>query len=488
MNCPIEVGVLDIGRIDGIIEKLRQAFGIPGMAVAVVHGDETYVQGYGEKELGRGEPVTPETLFAVGSVTKAFTTTAMAVLVDEGKMAWDDHPRKFVPDFKLSDPLADANVTLRDLVSHRTGVARHDGLWYNSAWSSRQLLAKLPFLDFAYSFRSAYQYNNLMYMVAGLAAASAAGMSWDESVQSRLFGPLGMARSLTSVTQLEAAGDFCSPHEKKEDEVVTVPWCNLDNVGPCGSINSCARDMANWVRFQLGDGTWNGRQLISKLNLLETHSPQIVVPVDEVSRDLAETTMSSYCLGWNILTYRDWTVIAHGGSIDGFNAGVALVPKADVGVAILSNLCCDWTVYATRNAILDHLLGLPEKDWAGEIATVHKANKEKERTAERERWDKRVECTQPSRDLTDYAGSYADDAYGAVEIAVDNGALALAWNNHTANLEHFHFDTFTGRYNPPDWPTIIEVLFGLEADGTVATVRLSWPHSGMHRTFRRVEE
>ena len=456
------------------------------MAVAIVRGDQTYVQGYGEKELGEGEPVSCETLFAVGSVTKAFTTTAMAMLADEGKLSWDDHPRKYIPEFKLSDPLADANVTLRDLISHRTGLARHDGLWYNSAWSSSELLSKIPYLEFAYSFRSTYQYSNLMYMIAGLAAASAAGMTWDEFVQTRLFKPLDMNRSITSLTALEKSGNFCAPHEKKEDEVVAVPWCDLDNVGPCGSINSCARDMANWVRFQLGDGTWNGEQLVSKQNLLETHSPQIVVPVDEVSRDLAETTMSSYCLGWNMLTYRDWTVIAHGGSIDGFNAGVALVPKAGVGVAILSNLCCDWTIYATRNALLDHLLGLPEKDWFGSILEVHKAEKEKERAAQKEKWEKRVESTQPSRELVDYAGSYTDEAYGEAVVTLQYGALSLAWNNHTASLEHFHFDTFNGRYNPPDWPTIVEVLFGLESDGSVATLRLSWPHSGMHRTFRRV--
>ena len=458
------------------------------MAIAIVQGDKTYVQGYGEKRLGEGEPVTTETLFAVGSVTKAFTTTAMAMLVDEGKLSWDDHPRKYVPEFKLLDPLADANVTLRDLVSHRTGVARHDGLWYNSMWSSAELLSKIPYLEQAYSFRSAYQYNNLMYMIAGLAAASAAGMTWDEFVQTRLFKPLGMIRSITSMTALEKAGNYCTPHEKKEDEVVAVPWCNLDNVGPCGSINSCASDMINWVGFQLGDGTWNGERLVSKQNLLETHSPQIVVPVDEVSRDLAETTMSSYCMGWNKLTYRDWTVVAHGGSIDGFNAGVALVPKAGVGVAILSNLCCEWTVYATRNAILDHLLGLSEKDWFGGILAVHKDEKEKERAARREKWEKRVECTRPSRDLADYVGSYTDNAYGTVVLSSNDGVLSLAWNNHTACLEHFHFDTFIGRYNPPDWPTVVEVLFGLEADGSVATVRLSWPHSGMHRLFSRVKE
>lgn len=476
---------MDNNAIDAIVENAREAFRIPGVAVAIVNGDQTCIKGYGEKEMGKGDPVTPDTLFAVGSVTKAFTTTAMAILADEGKMAFDDHPRRHVPEFRLSDPLADAHVTLRDLVAHRTGLLRHDSLWYNSAWTSKELLGKIPHLPMGFSFRSTYQYNNLMYMVAGLAVGSASGSTWDEFVKTRLFGPLGMNRSVTSTNDLDKAGDYCTPHEKKEDEIVTVPWCNVDNVAGCGSINSCARDLASWVRFQLGDGTWNGDPLVSKEKLAETHSPQMVVPVDETSRDLGETTMTSYCLGWNALVYRDWMLVAHGGAIDGFNAGVALVPKAGVGVAILSNLSNDLTVWGMRNAILDHLLGIPGKDWNAEILAIHKKNAEKAKSTEQERANKRVEGTQPSRDLADYAGDYADEAYGVASVSLDDGALALAWNNHAAKLEHFHFDTFTGKYEPPQWPTVVEALFGLDSDGSVATVRLFWPHSGLDRTFRR---
>lgn len=478
---------MDFGAIDRIVENAREAFGIPGVAVAIVRGDETYTQGYGERELGKGEPVTAETLFAVGSVTKAFTTTAMAMLIDEAKMTWDDHPRKHVPGFKLHDPLADANVTLRDLVAHRTGLARHDGLWYNSAWTSDELLRRIPYLPLAFSFRSTYQYNNLMYAVAGLAVGAASGCTWMDFVKSRIFAPLGMERSITSITDLAASGNFCTPHEKKEDEVVTVPWTNTDSVGACGSINSCARDLANWVRFQLGDGEWQGNRLVSKEKLADTHAPQIVVPVDDASRDLGETTITSYCMGWNLLNYRDWTIIAHGGAIDGFNAGVVLVPRAGIGVAILSNLSHDMTVWSIRNAILDHLLGLPAKDWTGEIKAIHAKNREKAESAKQERAKKRVADTQPSRELADYAGDYSDDGYGTAKVTFEDGALAFEWNNHRAKLDHWHFDTFAGKYEPPDWPIPIEVLFGLDSDATIATARLIWPESGMDRLFRKTK-
>jgi len=474
---------MDTSAIDTIFEAAREAFGVPGAAVAVVCGDETYLQGYGTKELGKDDPVTPDTLFAVGSVTKAFTTTAMAMLVDERKMAWDDHPRKHVPAFRLADPLADANVNLRDLVAHRTGVARHDSLWYNSKWSSEELLAKIASLALTYSFRSTYQYNNLMYMVAGLAVGAAAGTTWDQFVRSRIFGPLGMNRSVTSINDLADAGNFCTPHEKLEDEVVTVPWTNVDAVGACGSINSCVRDLANWLRFQLGDGTWNGERLVSKANLDETHSPHFVVPVDETSRDLAETTITSYCLGWNLLNYRDRTIIAHGGAIDGFNAGVALVPKAGVGIAILSNLAHDLVVWSMRNSLLDHLLDLSPKDWYGEVKAIHAKNREQSDKDKKERAEKRVANTNPSHDLADYVGDYSDDAYGTATVGLEEGALTFAWNNHRAKLEHWHFDTFAGKYEPPDWPVPIEILFTLDSYGAIAALRLIWPESGNDRVF-----
>ncbi len=476
---------MNTSAIDTIFGSAREAFGIPGVAVAVVRGDETYVQGYGSKEMGKDDPVTPDTLFAVGSVTKAFTTTAMAMLVDDGKLSWDDHPRKHVPAFKLTDPLADANVNLRDLVAHRTGVARHDSLWYNSKWTSEELLAKIASLTPTFSFRSTYQYNNLMYMVAGLAVASASGGTWDAFVRSRICEPLGMTRTVTSINDLAAAGDFCTPHEKHEDEIVIVPWTNVDAVGACGSINSCVRDLANWVRFQLGDGAWDGKQLISKENLNETHSPHIVVPVDEPSRDLAETTITSYCLGWNLLNYRGWTIIAHGGAIDGFNASVALVPSAGLGVAILSNLANDMTVWSMRNALLDHLLDLPPKDWNAEIKAIHAKNREKSDKGKRERAEKRVAGTQPSHELPDYAGDYSDDAYGTATVALEDGALCFTWNNHKVKLEHWHFDTFAGKYEPPDWPVPIEVLFTLDSDGAISALRLIWPESGNDRVLRK---
>lgn len=478
---------MDHSGIDALMEQMRQAFEIPGLAIAVVTPDETYLQAYGTKELGKDDPVDVDTLFAVASVTKAFTTTAMSMLIDEGKMSWEDHPRKHVPGFKLNDWLADSNVTLRDLVCHRTGLARHDGLWYNSAWSSQEILEKIPHLPPTYSFRSTYQYNNLMYMVAGLAVESAAGMPWADFVKTRIFEPLGMSRSCTSITELPAAGNYCTAHEREEEKTVPFKWTNVDSVNACGSINSCVSDMAKWVKFQLGEGEWEGKRLLSKERLDETHSAQMVVPVDEQSREMSEATLASYCLGWNLLNHRDWTIVAHGGSLDGFNSGVVLVPKANLGVVVLSNLCSDNTMWATRLALVDHLLGLPPKNWIEMMHNYHKANREKTQKTKEERAAKRAQETQPSLSLEAYAGNYSSRGYGTTTIILEEDALWLAWNNHRAKLEHWHYDTFLGKYAAPDWPVEIEALFGLETDGSVGSIRVIWPNSSVEHTFRKAK-
>jgi len=478
---------MDRSAIDSIARAAIEAWGMPGLAVAVVSGDETYTQGYGVREIGKDDLVTPETLFAVGSITKSFTTASMAMLIDEGKMSWDDHPRRHIPHFKLLDPLADANVTLRDMVAHRTGLARHDALWYRSLWSTDELLVKVGLLPPAFSFRSTYQYNNLLYMAAGRAVEAASGITWEQFVKTRIFEPLGMSRSILSTNDLESSGNYCTPHAKKDEEIIAIPWCNLDNVGACGSLNSCASDIAQWVRFHLGDGTWEGKQLISKRNLDEMHSAQMVIPIDENMRKLAGTTIQSYCLGWNLLNYRGHTLVLHGGAIDGFNASVVIVPEKNVGIAVLSNLSNDMAVWSVRNGIIDHLLDLQSLDWSRELAAIQKEARDKEKTAEEERKAKRVEGTSPSKELADYAGIYEDAAYGQAKVTIEDGVLTFTWNNHLAKLEHFHFDTFAANLEPPDWPIPIQVTFILGPDASVEKLRLVWPESGLDREFQKAK-
>lgn len=465
---PVSEPALDTSKIDVLMQQALVTWQAPGASVAIVRGDEVvYLKGFGVRELGRDELVTPDTLFAVGSTTKAMTTTALAILVDEGKIAWDDPVRKHLEFFRLSDPLADQNVTLRDLVTHRTGVSRHDMLWYGSPWGREEIIRRIGRVKPEHSFRSTWSYQNLMYLTAGQVIGAASGSSWEEFLQKRIFDPLGMTGANFSTTVAEKAPDHATPHRKKEEKIEVIPWRNLDNIAPAGSVNAGARDMSKWVRFQLGDGTFEGKRLLAAERLAETHTPQMVMRLEGQGKAVEpETTMMSYGLGWVIQDYRGQIVISHGGGIDGFRARVALVPQAKLGLVILSNRGGTMLPEAVSNSLIDLLLGLPTRDWNAYLLEQAQKGEAEGKTREKEREEKRRQGTQPSRELAAYAGGYEEPAYGTASISVENGALVLQWSSFHSRLEHFHLDTFMAKDENPLEKQ--QVVFTLGGDGEVA--------------------
>jgi CubicO group peptidase (beta-lactamase class C family) len=435
---------LDRAKVDAAVQKAMHDWGVPGAAVAIVRGDGLLlVQGYGVKELGRPDPVSANTLFAIGSATKAFTTASMAMLVDEGKMNWDDPVRKYIEFFHLSDPLADQMVTLRDLVCHRTGLSRNDLLWYDSAWSSEEIIRKIAFIKPTRPFRSAWQYNNLMFLTAGYAVGRTAGTTWQDFVQKRIFDPLDMAASDCSTTVVEKSPDHASPHRKASEKTRVISWYNLDNIQPAGAINASVQDLSKWLSFQLSDGTIHGRRLISARNMTEMHTAQMVMRPEDWGREFnPETRQMSYGLAWMIHDYRGIHLVSHGGAIDGFRANITLLPDQKIGIVVLSNLDQENMPEALRYSLVDIVLGLPERDWDS-ILMEHFANETKEAAAASKKFlDSRVPNTKPSRELAAYTGEYTEPAYGTAVITVENAALAVAWNRFHQPLEHFHFDTF----------------------------------------------
>ncbi|HZP80114.1 MAG TPA: serine hydrolase [Chthonomonadaceae bacterium] len=465
---------IDSAALDALVQAAIETFQIPGASVAVVQGDEVvYLKAFGVKETGKDDPVTPDTLFAIASTTKAFTTTAIAMLADEGKMQWDDPVRKHLPFFRLSDPLADANVTLRDLVTHRTGVSRHDFLWYGSPWSREEILRRVAFLKPNTSFRSTWEYNNIMYLAAGYAAGLATGGTWEECVQQRILDPLGMTGAKFSVTEAQKAPDHVTPHtkDKETQQIKAIPWRNLDNCAPGGSINAGARDLTKWVRFQLNEGVFEGKRLLSVEKLKETHTPQMIMVRDERARALEpETHITSYGLGWTVQDYHGLLMVSHGGGIDGFRSQIALVPQAKLGVIILANRDGNAMPEALRNSFFDQLLNLPKRDWNALTTELTAKAEEEQKKKEAEREEKRHKDTKPSRELAAYTGAYEEPAYGTAHVTLENDALRLQWSSFNLPLAHFHFDTFTAR---GDYPSINEpVVFNLNAEGEVETLRV----------------
>lgn len=471
---PLDSKSLDTKAIDAIIEDALKAWQVPGASIAIVRGDEVvYLKGYGVRELGGDKPVTADTLFAIGSTTKAFTTTAMAMLVDEGVMRWDDPVRKHVPFFRLSDPLASEQVTLRDIITHRTGLSRHDLLWYGSPWNREEIIRKIGHVKLTRPFRTAYQYQNIMYLTAGYAVGLATKSTWEEFIQKRIFDPLGMTGANFSTTDMAKAADRSSGHVmNREGKVEVIPFRNLDNAGPAGSINAGARDMSRWVRFQLGNGTFEGKKLVSPINMAEMRSPQMLVPVDRSVNP--DTVQMSYGMAWIIQDYHGQMLVSHTGGIDGFRARVVLVPNAKLGMVILTNSgvgtsSASMHVAATYS-LVDLLLGLPKKDWNAFLGESVKRGEAQQKEFESRREARRRKETRPTRELEAYAGEYEDPAYGTARITVEGGALAVQWSSFKSKLEHFHYDTFTARDKNPLENE--QLFFNFGPDGEVATLNM----------------
>lgn len=477
----------DAAVVDDAVQTAMKAWQVPGAALAIVKGDEVvFEKGFGVRELGASQPVTIDTLFPIASCSKAFTATAIAMLVDEGKIAWDDPVRKHVEFFHLADPLADAYVTLRDLLCHRTGLSRHDWLWIQSSLSRETLIRKLALVPATHSFRSTYQYQNIMYATAGYAAGAAAKSNWEALVRQRLFEPLKMTTADCSVVDMQKNANYARPHDKaKSGEIKRVPIHNIDSMAPAGGINANVHEMTHWVRLQLADGMFGGKRVVSKKNLDETHTPQMFIRLEGREKTLnPESTYKSYGLGWIIQDYRGQRMISHTGGLDGYRSRVVLLPDHKLGIVVLTNSSIGTSGasmhMAVTNTLADILLNSARRDWNAYYTEQMRLIESRDKEREKERQSKRHKDSKPSRELTAYAGPYDDPAYGKAEIIVEKDSLYLNWSSFRKELRHFHYDTFT--VVADDDLENEQVLFELNRDGEVATLRF------LERSFHRAKE
>ncbi|HLJ44926.1 MAG TPA: serine hydrolase [Bryobacteraceae bacterium] len=435
---------LDRAKIDAAVQRSMKDWGVPGCAIAIVRGNDVLLTaGYGVKEAGKPDRVDPNTIFAIGSMTKAFTTAAMSILVDDGKMNWDDPVRKYIEFFHLEDPLADEMVTLRDLVCHRTGLARNDMLWYNSPLTSEEIIRRIAYLKPTRPFRSAWQYNNLMFLTAGYAVSKTAGTTWQSFVQTRIFDPLGMKTADFTTDVVQHSSDHASPHRKTNGKTEAIAWRNLDNIAPAGSINASVVELANWARLQLNKGEFEGKHLISARNMAEMHTPQMAMRPEDWGREWnPETHQISYGMGWELHDYRGLHLVSHGGAIDGFRGNITLLPDQKLGIVVLSNLDQENMPEALRFSLIDAVLGLAPRDWDSTLIEHFRMETDRAAEATKKRLAARHLDTKPSRELDAYAGEYFDPGYGTATVSLAEGALHIAWSNFKEPLEHFQFDTF----------------------------------------------
>ncbi len=424
---------LTADRVVALADAARRSWQVPGVAVAVVRGADTVgVAGFGVRAAGRPEPVTADTLFPLASCTKGFTAAVLATLVDDGKLGWDDPVRTHLPDFRLADPASDGLVTLRDLLSHRTGVGGHDLLWYRAPWTLDETLRRAARLAPEGPFRGSYFYNSTNVIAAGRAAAAVGGKPWDRLVRERLTGPLGMADVAFTTAEAERFADRALPHDRAGRVTDTHPFAEPN---PAGSLHATARGLTAWLKFHLADGQANGRQLVSAKQLRETRRPHTPMPLDDpgIGPTYPDAVQASYGLGWVLFDRRGSPVLAHGGQIDGFRAVLLLLPWQRVGVAVLANLDKSLMPVALAYTLADVALGGADRDWDAHFQKVE---------AERDAVPPLPAGATPTLPLDRYAGTYSDPAFGEATVAVEGAGLVFSWAAFRTRLESAGGHTF----------------------------------------------
>jgi CubicO group peptidase (beta-lactamase class C family) len=451
-----------------------QRWAIPGLAIVVVKDDAAvYAQGFGVRRLGDTARVTSKTVFAIGSCTKAFTATALAMLVDSGRASWDEPVTRYLRGFELSDPYVTRELTVRDLLTHRSGLMRGDALWYATPYDRAEVLRRIRYLKPSWSFRSRYGYQNIMFLAAGEVVPAVTGMPWDDFVRRRIFDPLGMTATGTSVAALDTAG--ASPRREQSRTCGrSVAQHRQHRAGWCDQVKYSTWPVGT---AQLG-GVVPGLRLVSAERVKEMHAPQMLIPLDSLIERLRPSThFQAYGLGWTISDYRGRKLVAHGGAIDGFRALVGLVPEEQLGVVVLTN--GGEPGRALTNAlflrVVDAFLGGVVRDWGAELLRVrdHRLMRDGVEDAKRAVAHRQ---NASSLALPAYAGSYHHDMYGDVVIAAESGALVMRFGPYyTGDLNHWHFDTFQAKWHDPEQGSDL-VTFGLNADGKVDYLR--WPGLG----------
>ncbi len=458
-----------LGGFEDIVNKGLEKLKVPGAAVAVVVEDEVILaEGYGFRDVEKQVPMTADTLMAIGSASKAFTTFAMGALVDAGKLDWEKPVRNFIPWFRLHDPFVSERLTPRDLVTHRSGLPRHDLLWYNNEEISREeLVRRLAYLEPTADLRTRFQYNNLMFLTAGYLIEVLTGKTWEESVRDLVLEPLGMERTNFSVLDSQKDENHALPYGKEKGEIEIIPFRPITTIGPAGSINSSVNEMSRWVLVHLNNGKLKGEQILNPQTVQDMHLAHM--PTGGTPA-LAEVTPADYGLGWFVDTYRGHSRYHHGGNIDGFSALVSVFPQDGVGFVVLTNMNGTPLPELLVRHAADLIFEAESKDWIEEAARQMEQGEDAGEKAQEKRETRRVKNTQPAHDLEDYAGVYHHPGYGDLQVSMEEDQLAFSYNNITTPLEHWHYETFNGKKTEDPTFENFKLTFRTDVNGRVAAL------------------
>ncbi len=479
--------VVDVERLDGAIAAAREAWNVPGLAVAIVaDGKVVLARGYGVRKLGQPDAVDADTLFAIASNTKAFTAAAVCMLQEDQKLKLGDRVRQHLPWMEMYSPYVTAELRVDDLLCHRSGLGTFSGdlLWWGTRYSPEQVLRRVRYLPPAGPFRAHYGYSNLMFLAAGEVVATASGMSWSEFIQRRILEPLQMTRTQTSVRQLEGMENVATPHKSKLQEVVPIEWYNWDTMAAAGGIISSANDMSRWLRVQLDRGRIDDqRRLFSAASSHRMWSPYTVIPVSPASlRRNPETHFRAYGLGWALADYKGRKTVSHGGGYDGMYSRVVLVPEEKLGIVVLTNSMTGISS-AICNQVLDEYLGGSKRDWSAEGLKRDSEHRQEFYDLIRKTTTPKFADTSPSRNREAYAGRYRSQLYGDATVTIEGEGLVLRLlpnRDLVADLRHLQFDTYTVHWRREfAWFGGGTAHFVMNADGQFSQIELDIPNDDL---------
>ena len=437
---------VDLKALDAYFEKMVKDWDVPSASIGIVKdGELVFTGNYGVKEIGKKNPPDQNTLYAIASNSKAFTSAIIGMLVQEGQLDWNDKVRQYLPYFAVYDDWVSEHATIRDLLSHRIGLGTFSGdnIWYKSDQSSEEMIKNISYVPKAYDFRAGYGYSNLMYITAGELIRTVTGKSWGENVKERILIPLGMDRSIYLLTDLDKKGNYAMPHMRKDEKNIAIEWTDWEEVAATGGLISSVSDLSKWMIFNMNHGLHGNDTLLTAATRNMVWTPHNNFIVDQTKPNPFENHFSAYGLGWTLSDYHGKMRVGHTGGYDGMITAVTLIPGEKLGVVVLTNGIKSPIMAATYYA-LDQFLGVETTDWSSTY--LDRTNKRMARdTRIQERMAGRVINTQPTLSEDKMVGDYYSDLVGKISILKKGNDLKLEFEHHpllSATLTHWHYDTW----------------------------------------------
>jgi CubicO group peptidase (beta-lactamase class C family) len=486
LNAQTDVKV-DFKKLDNYFAKAQKDWGVPGISVGIVKdGKVVFTKGYGVLTEGKSTPTNDETLYAIASNSKAFTSAIIGMLVQEGKLDWDDKIRKHLPYFDLYDSYAGENATIRDMMSHRVGLGTFSGdiMWYNSDFTSEEIIRRMKYIPPTYEFRAGYGYSNLMFITAGELIKTVTGKSWYENVKTRILEPLNMNRTFVNVEEIEKMPNAASPHRLENNKThVPIPYTSWEEIAATGGLVSCVDDLTKWMIFNLNNGINGKDTLLSPNTRNEVWTVHNSFAVDRTKDNPFGTNFSGYGLGWGLKDYHNNLRVSHTGGYDGMITSVNMLPEHNLGVVVLTNglkAPINALPYYVFDAFLGHHgMDRPETDWSKtDLERNEKNFAEDTRVADSKA--KRVKGTKPSQPLKNYAGTYHTPVYGNIIVSENNGAMEINFEHSaplSATLTHWHYDTFEMTFKKTHpWFTFGTVKFTTDNNQEITGIEFDVPN------------